>query len=127
MGDFLNWPTHNPTHKTDYRSWVAGGPGIVFSKPAVALLQNYARRFPTKFIAHDVWIHNLMAAEGTFDIKRIHIPGFHQYGAKRLVRKFDLNSNQLISLHLERDMTLINKLHKDASAESRFNTLRLSL
>ena len=114
MGDFLNWPTYNSTHKGDYLSWLAGGPGIVFSRAAVDLLVRYAKRVPTKYIAHDVWLHNLMAAEGSWEIKRIHFPGFHQYGAEELYKKFDRDSNSLISIHLGRDMSLIDRYHDRA-------------
>ncbi len=93
-------------------SWVAGGSVIVFSRAAVNLLEKYSGRFPTKFVAHDVWLRNLMTLEGSFEVKRIHIPRFHQLGGGELWKRFDRASNSLISVHLNRDMHLIDRYHR---------------
>lgn len=122
MGDFLNWPEHRNIHKAEhkgnYQSWVGGGPGIVFSRPAVTLLSTYAKKLPEKLVAHDVWLHYLLQSEGSHKIKKIHIPGFHQYGARKLLKTHELTSNQLISVHLNGQMTLLKAFsHPTHAAE----------
>jgi hypothetical protein len=108
MGDYLNWPRFIKGHKADYSSWVGGGPGVVFSRSAVIALVKYARR-RMELINHDVWLHRLITREGSFEIKRVHLPGFHQYGAEELLEKFEAKSKNLISVHLNGDLGLVSR------------------
>ena len=111
MGDYLNWPTFHKFHKSDYRSWIGGGPGIVFSRPAVNLLEKWSRTVRAEVENHDVWLHNLIAAEGSYRVKQVHIPGFHQYGARELWKRFDRSSGSLISVHMNGNMRLFRRYH----------------
>jgi hypothetical protein len=44
-------------------------------------------------------------------IKRVDCPGFHQYNSKTLLHKYSKTDNNIISVHLERDMNLIYDYH----------------
>ena len=114
IGDFLNWIDHNTQFSYDYNAWNSGGPGIVFSKSAI---QNYLQLIytlpvATKFTNHDVWLRNIFLSSEKRDIKRVHCPGFYQYGEDKLIKKYSKDSNELISIHLNGKMDYLNKYHE---------------
>ena len=112
IGDFLNWvaPRSESNFTCDYNKWVSGGPGIVFTKSCI---QKFLELIKTKTIGytnHDVWLHNLFMLSDK-RIKRVDCPGFHQYNSKTLLQKYNKTDNNIISVHLERNMELINDYH----------------
>lgn len=192
LGDFLNWPRHHPELAPHYFSWVGGGAGIVFSRPAVNDLLRRARknklrvflvkvwaaqgklrsklsrarrppgppRGPVEpffalpaivggdtvklnpsrklwktvmdllhfvssvvvrarylrdnlrerpFLNHDVWLSELVTEDGC-QVERVHAPGFHQYG-QRALASFKLESDLLISVHLQGNLELMHRIH----------------
>jgi hypothetical protein len=44
-------------------------------------------------------------------IKRVDCPGFHQYNSKTLLNKYSKESNNIISIHLERNLDLMYDYH----------------
>jgi hypothetical protein len=67
------------------------------------------------FPNHDVWLHELVRRDGSYHVKGIHVPGFHQNGHAAL-KRYELTSNLLISVHLEHDLSLINRIHNGDSS-----------
>jgi hypothetical protein len=118
IGDFLNWiaPRTEPTFTCDYNRWVSGGPGIVFTKKCVETFLTLIDSFKetTPIINHDVWLH-LLFFKSDKRIKRVDCPGFHQYNASLLYKKYPIESNNIISVHLERKMELIKEYHPKAA------------
>jgi len=112
IGDFLNWiaPRKEPDFTCDYNRWVSGGPGIVFTKSCIETFLYLSKTKNTHYISHDVWLHNLFMLSDK-KIKRVHCPGFHQYKSKELIEKYSKEDNQIISVHLEGNMNLINEYH----------------
>jgi len=111
IGDFLNWIDSNQEFCNDYSNWPSGGPGIVFSKSCLEKLLVLLISTPVKLANHDVWLHYLFL-ESDKSIKRVDCPGFHQYNASGLLHKYSTDSNNLVSVHLERNMDLIKEFHK---------------
>jgi len=119
MGDFLNWcergagPLFNGqiTPGPNYSVWPGGGPGIVFSKSCVEFFLQLIANIEIPYVNYDVWLHYLYLIGGQAKIKRIHCPGFHQNGSKELIKKYPLDSKLLISIHLERNMELLDAFH----------------
>lgn len=62
------------------------------------------------FPNHDVWLHELITRDGSHFVKRIHVPGFHQEGLLAL-KKYPLDSNLLISVHLQHNLSLMHRIH----------------
>ena len=113
IGDFINWTHIHSNHKYGgkYEYWIGGGPGIIFTKSSIIKYIELYTRFNIPYDNHDVWLHNLfLKSDGS--IKRVHCPGFHQYGAEYLFQKYSNETNNLISIHLNRDMSLLDKYHK---------------
>jgi hypothetical protein len=112
IGDFLNWVApRNEEHFTcDYNRWVSGGPGIVFTKKCILTFLDLIKRLNIPYVNHDVWLHNLYMNSDK-RIKRVDCPGFHQYNSKTLLHKYSKTDNNIISVHLERDMNLIYDYH----------------
>jgi hypothetical protein len=123
IGDFLNWTNlykdiNNFGGNYDY--WIGGGPGIVFTKSCLIEFMNLYNKYNIEYCNHDVWLHRLFnLSDGK--IKRTHCPGFHQYNEgqmnnlsdKYLYKKFAIKDNNLISIHLNHDMSLISKYHEN--------------
>jgi len=110
IGDYLNWVTYNKNFTYDYNAWISGGPGIVFSKSCIETLTQLMATVNINVTNHDVFLHNLYKQSGK-KIKRVDCPGFHQYGSNELIKSHPTSSNQLISVHLERNMELLQKFH----------------
>jgi hypothetical protein len=112
IGDFLNWTSINSRFKWggDYNNWIGGGPGIVFTKSCITEYIKLYNKHNIPYANHDIWLHNLYKLSNGF-IKRVHCPGFHQYSSNELYKKFSLEDNNLISIHLEHNMTLLSKYH----------------
>ena len=107
IGDFLNW-THIHSYlkfsgeSGDYKNWVGGGPGIVFTKACIIEYINIYNMHNIPYANHDIWLHELYNISNRI-IKRTHCPGFHQYDSEILYKKHSKDNNNLISLHLNRD------------------------
>ena len=112
IGDFLNWvaPRSEPNFTCDYNRWVSGGPGIVFTKKCIEEFLKLINKFSIPPTNHDVWLHILYMLSDK-RIKRVDCPGFHQYNSKTLLNKYDKLDNNIISIHLERNMELIYDYH----------------
>ena len=112
FGDFLNWPEHHKDSiRKDYTFWNSGGPGIVFSKSCIIEYMNEIAKCRAQIGSHDLWLNNLYNCTDKQKIKRIHCPGFYQYDSNKLLSQYDKSSNCIISVHLERNMELLNKYH----------------
>ena len=102
LADFVHWQFGEWNARKDYSRWASGGPGIVFSRAAV---EEYVRLIAahgatTPLQNHDVWLALLYnASDGA--IKRVHCPGFHQYGFEKLLppNAVDANMQALIARH----------------------------
>lgn len=110
IGDFLNWTKFNSNYCNDYNTWVSGGPGIVFTRSCIIKFINLMINKTVKEGNHDKWLHSLFQ-ESDKSIKRVHCPGFHQYDAKELLQKYSKDSNNIVSVHLERNMDLLYEFH----------------
>jgi hypothetical protein len=110
IGDFLNWPSLHDNYKTgaNYQYWVGGGPGIVFTKSSINEYIKLYNQHKISYQNHDVWLHQLYKLSDA-RIKRVHCPGVHQYGEQYLYKKYLIDSNNLISIHLNHDMSLLSK------------------
>lgn len=118
IGDFLNWVAlrSESNFTCDYNRWVSGGPGIVFTKKCILTFLDLINKFRIPYINHDVWLHNLFMLSDK-RIKRVDCPGFYQYNSKTLLDKYSKTDNNLISVHLERNMDLIHKYHIDTDED----------
>jgi hypothetical protein len=110
IGDFLNWIKYNDKFCYDYTRWVSGGPGIVFSKSTIEKYLDLMCNKVCRVANHDVWLNNLFNISDK-SIKRVDCPGFHQYNSPALLKKYSKTSNNLISIHLERKMELMQEFH----------------
>jgi hypothetical protein len=112
IGDFLNWiaPRQETNFTCDYNRWASGGPGFVFTKKCIEKFLHLSKTKKIRYISHDVWLHNLFMLSDK-KIKRVHCPGFYQYQSKELLNKYSKEDNQIISVHLEGNMYLINDYH----------------
>jgi hypothetical protein len=110
VGDFLNWIKYNPKFCYDYNAWVSGGPGIIFSKSCIEKYIDLMVNKQYRMANHDKWLHLLFELSDK-SIKRVDCPGFHQYNAGELLKKYSKNSNNIISIHLERKMDLLEEFH----------------
>ncbi len=112
IGDFLNWvaPRTEPDFTCDYNRWVSGGPGIVFTKNCILTFIKLYTDYNVSYTNHDVWLHILFMMSDK-RIKRVDCPGFHQYNSKTLLKKYNKNSNNIISIHLEGNMNLLYDYH----------------
>lgn len=109
IGDFLNWPPKIKC-ESNYKNWIGGGSGIVFTKKSIESFLYLIDKHKIPYVNHDVWLHKLYNLSDN-SIQRIHCPGFHQYGAEDLYKKYDKTSNYLISIHLNHDLNLISNYH----------------
>ena len=114
IGDFLNWTSAHSSPECfngpSYTYWISGGPGIVFTKSCITKYIELYNKHHIPYMNHDVWLHSLYERSNGY-IKRIHCHGFHQYNSRELYEKYSKESNKLISVHLEHDMTLLSKYH----------------
>lgn len=112
IGDFLNWvaPRDTSNFTCDYNRWPSGGPGLVFTKKCILDFLKLIKNSNIPYNNHDVWLHNLFMISNK-RIKRVDCPGFHQYNSKTLLNKYSKTSNNIISVHLEHCMELINDYH----------------
>ena len=112
IGDFLNWPYVLPDYKFggNYNNWVGGGPGIVFTKSCIIEYIRLYNEHNIPLLSHDVWLHYLYSLSNSM-IKRTHCPGFHQYDSDKLYKTFPKDSNNLVSVHFNGDMSLLEKYH----------------
>jgi hypothetical protein len=117
IADYLNWVDYNEKFNYSYNSWCSGGPGIVFTKGAI---DSFMKMIDTisidrNAVNHDVWLYyHIMMYDNQKNksIKRIHCPGFHQYGEKELIKKYSKDSNQLISIHLNGNMDMLYEYNR---------------
>jgi hypothetical protein len=118
IAEFLNWTAMRtePEFTCDYMRWASGGPGMVFTKKAIETFVKLFQINRIPYINHDVWLHEHFMKSNK-RMKRLHCPGFHQYRAKELIETYPIESKLLISLHLERDMSLIKVIHERATRE----------
>jgi len=78
----------------------------------VEKLKLYLTFFDKKdlYINHDVWLHQLFKlSDGK--IKRTHCPAFHQYEEFPLHLTFSKEDNQMISVHLNHNLDLLQYYH----------------
>ena len=112
IGDFLNWPYILPEFRFggNYEYWVGGGSGIVFTKSCIQEFQRLFTTYDVPYINHDVWLHQLFKlSDGK--IKRTHCPAFHQYEEFPLHLTFSKEDNQMISVHLNHNLDLLQYYH----------------
>ena len=126
IGDCLNWipyvnelPEIKFEKKLDYNSWFSGGPGLVFSKSAVEEHVKMMELSDKKNIVdgmkygYDLWLAYLFYyASDQKGVKRIHCPGFHQYGDTEVIAKYTKNSKLLISIHFNKKMDELKNFHE---------------
>jgi hypothetical protein len=113
IGDYLNWTHLHSTLKYggNYQLWISGGPGIVFTKSSIIKFIEYYNKFTIPYINHDVWLTNLFRLSNGM-IKRVHCPGFHQYLNEDILNeKNPKENNNLVSIHLNRNMSLLSRFH----------------
>jgi hypothetical protein len=112
IGNFLNWiaPRRETYFTCDYNKWVSGGPGIVFTKKCIVCFLGLISKIKVPYTNHDVWLHYLYMNSDK-RIKRVDCPGFHQYNSKTLLNKYSKESNNIISIHLERNLDLMYDYH----------------
>jgi hypothetical protein len=112
IGDFMNW-TNKRDRELTYDFWVAGGPGIVFTKKCIIIFLELMNKYKGPLSNHDKWLHDLFLSSDKKMIKRIHCCGFHQYLNSHLVnRKIQsLSENLLISIHLNGNMDSLYLFH----------------
>jgi len=112
IGNFLNWiaPRTETYFTCDYNKWVSGGPGIVFTKKCIECFLGLISKIKVPYTNHDVWLHYLYMNSDK-RIKRVDCPGFHQYNSKTLLNKYSKESNNIISIHLERNLDLMYDYH----------------
>jgi hypothetical protein len=107
IGDYLNWPQFNRHYlHNDYSKWIGGGSGIVFTKPTLIKLKNIYTSIYIGHKNHDCWLSDMLKYDK--NIQPIHAPGFFQYPNGL---NFDNDSKYIISIHLNHDMSLIEKYH----------------
>jgi hypothetical protein len=125
IGDCLNWipyvnelPQIAFNKKLDYNSWFSGGPGMVFSKSGVEeylrmiyVSDKYGLVDDMKY-GYDLWFAYLFYfASDQRKVRRIHCPGFHQYGDTEIIAKYPKDSKLLISIHFNKKMDELVKFH----------------
>lgn len=112
IGDFINWTHIHKDYKFggNYEYWIGGGPGIVFTKSCIIEYIKLYNEHTVPYANHDVWLHNLFKKSNGI-IKRTHCPGFHQYNETNLYIKFSKENNNLISIHLNHNMSLLLNYH----------------
>lgn len=111
IGDFLNWPKfHEFSNNGNYHLWISGGPGIVFTKSCIIEYIILFGKFNRAYYNHDVWLHELFKLSNG-NIRRVHCPGFHQNGAEDLYKKYTISDNNLVSIHFNSNMSLLQNYH----------------
>uniref|UniRef100_A0A7S4HFX0 Methyltransferase type 11 domain-containing protein n=1 Tax=Prymnesium polylepis TaxID=72548 RepID=A0A7S4HFX0_9EUKA len=131
LGDFVNWDSTGLNSAKDYAMWPSGGPGIVFSSAAVVEFSRIINEHAESMVFqnHDVWLHMLFG-RSPHTIKRVHAPGFHQYGFWHFVPHSDPEgarghaassgsdlrlvrptSRTIVSLHFCRDLAALERYH----------------
>lgn len=111
IGDYLNWTEYHKSKDYSYNLWVAGGPGIVFTKKCIKIFLKLINDYDGNYYNHDVWLHQIFLSKGKGLIKRIHCCGFHQYYTDELCERSKTNKNLLISIHLNHKLDLLHKFH----------------
>ena len=105
IGDFA-WKLSDP--KWFQHDWFGGGPGYVMSKSTIEKILKVINTVKLGMANEDVWLNN--ACKHDITIQRIQCPGFYQYPPEEQYEKDD---KRLISIHLNHDMTLIERYHQD--------------
>jgi hypothetical protein len=115
IGDYMNWVSIytgiDSRFVCDYTKWVTGGPGIVFTKSCIVEFLNLIHTYNMPYVNHDVWLHKLYMLSN-HSIKRVDCPGFHQFNASVLCKKYSRADNRIISVHLERNLDLLEIFHQ---------------
>jgi hypothetical protein len=126
IGDALNWipyvnelPEIAFQKKLDYNAWFSGGPGIVFSKSGAEEYLKMIYRSEQHGLVdglkygYDLWLAYLFYfASDQKGVKRIHCPGFHQYGDTDIIAKYPRESKLLISIHFNKKMDELKEFHE---------------
>ncbi len=112
IGEYLNWVSLRTERDftCDYNRWPHGGCGLVFTKKCILIFLRLIQTIKIPYYNHDVWLHRLYMLSDK-RIKRVDCPGFHQYNSKELLKKYSKTDNNIISVHLEHNMDLINEFH----------------
>ena len=105
IGDFA-WKLSDP--KWFQHDWFGGGSGYVMSKSTIEKILKVINTLKLGMANEDVWLNN--ACKHDITIQRIQCPGFYQYPPEEQYEKDD---KRLISIHLNHDMTLIERYHQD--------------
>ena len=114
IGDYLNWLKYRNYHIEplfDYSKWIGGGSGAVFTKNCIQVYMSLIQENKVKYENHDVWLHDLFNSSDKKQIKRIHCPGFHQYGNNEMIQKYPKDSKQLISIHFNHELHNMIRFH----------------
>ena len=108
----MNWTYILPDYnfRGNYNNWIGGGCGIVFTKTCISEYIELYNTHNIPYSNHDVWLYHLYSLSNR-TIKRVDCPAFHQFKADVLYKQYSKQSNYLISLHLNHDMSLIEKYH----------------
>jgi hypothetical protein len=62
---------------------------------------------------YDLWLAYLFYfASDQKGVKRIHCPGFHQYGDTDVIAKYPRDSKLLISIHFNKNMDALVEFHE---------------
>ena len=101
IGDYYWMLKSDSWLQHDYK-WAAGGCGYVFTKPTIMKLLNVLQKNNIPLSNEDIWFNEIIKKDTT--IQKVHCPGFSQY--PETISKYP------ISIHLNGDMTLIDKYHK---------------
>ena len=119
IGDFLNWANIHPAFapEGDYKYWIGGGAGIVFTKSCIRQYIDLYNKFEVPYTNSDVWLHRLFELSDK-TIRRTHCPGFHQYGygpniysGDYFLKPSSREDNSVISIHLNGKASLIKDYH----------------
>jgi hypothetical protein len=112
IGNFLNWTDPNPEDhiRCDYNWWVGGGAGIVFTKKCIEKFLHLTQTIYLPYANHDVWLHWLFMNSDK-RIKRVDCPAFHQTGSSELIKIYPKDSNNIVSIHLQGEMSRLIDYH----------------
>jgi hypothetical protein len=100
------WKLRSPAWNSHEYKWSSGGCGHVFTKSAILKLSSIIQTNTVRLQNEDVWLNEL--TKRNFTIQRVHCPGFYQWPEHP---EYANDDKRLISIHLNHDMSLIEKYH----------------